>query len=160
MAQHYESLREGLNRMGEASAVKVDHLREAMETRIQEMRMKSVMRDQRVDGIELRLESQERSTAELDRRMEQIDNPSKRAARKNEEMAEIERTVAVLVAREVRKIMERRGELEGARQEQCRASAEKESGMEWGEKLRSRTPRRGMDEELGKDFIAERGSLR
>ena len=53
MAQHYEAFVGRLNGMGKAitaaaevSAAKVDCLREALEARMQDMEMKSVLRDQ------------------------------------------------------------------------------------------------------------------
>ena len=50
---------------------------------MQDMEMKSVLRDQRVDVMESRLERQERIAAELEKRMGQIDDPVQRLARKN-----------------------------------------------------------------------------
>ena len=65
--------------------------------------------------IESRIQRQERITAEFAKRMGQLEDPHKQAAKRKEEKAEMEHTVAALVAQEMKRMRERMSELEGTR---------------------------------------------
>jgi hypothetical protein len=145
VAQQYGVFGERLERMGEvintaaeASAARLVQLNELFDAKIQEVETRAAIRDEKVAEVESRIQRQERISAEFEKRMGQLEDPHRQAVKRKEEQVEIERTVAALVAQEIREIKERRGEFERTRDRVARLEglelAERTRGMREGAK--------------------------